>query len=170
MRGANFLACDMDGEPLARIHGFPLRVLMPNCSMKTPKWLTRIELVDKSHLGYWEWMGWSGTGERQLQSVIDDPHDAAQIAGQSFVVTGWAVTNALELPKWKSRPTAARPGIRAGIQQSDAESQVWAFWRYVWANPQSGKHEDSSACDRCRRQDADVFARANGGRGDRVTP
>jgi hypothetical protein len=20
-------------------------------------------------------------------------------------------------------------------------SQVWAFWRYVWANPQSGKHE-----------------------------
>ena len=83
-----------DGEPLTRVHGFPLRVLMPGIyGMKTPKWLTRIELVDKHHLGYWEWMGWSDTGERQLQSVIDDPHDAQQIAGQSFVITGWAVAN-----------------------------------------------------------------------------
>ena len=38
-------------------------------------------------------MGWSNTGERQLQSVIDDPRNKAQIAGQSFVITGWAVTN-----------------------------------------------------------------------------
>src|ERR1700686_63001 len=29
MRGANFLAYDMDGEPLTRIHGFPLRTMMP---------------------------------------------------------------------------------------------------------------------------------------------
>ena len=94
MRDGNFLAYDMDGEPLTRIHGFPLRVLMPGIyGMKMPKWLTRIELVDKEHLGYWEWMGWSNSGERQLQSVIDDPRGNAQIAGQSFVITGWAVTN-----------------------------------------------------------------------------
>ena len=85
MRAANFLAYDMDGEPLTRIHGFPLRVLMPGIyGMKTPKWLTRIELVDKSHLGYWEWMGWSDTGERQLQSVIDDPHEARADRGAKF--------------------------------------------------------------------------------------
>src|ERR1700681_3980095 len=52
MRDGNFLAYDMDGEPLTRIHGFPMRVLMRGIyGMKTPKWLTRIELVDKSHLG-----------------------------------------------------------------------------------------------------------------------
>ena len=48
MGDGNFLAYDMDGEPLTRIHGFPLRVLMPGIyGMKMPKWLTRIELVDK---------------------------------------------------------------------------------------------------------------------------
>src|ERR1700756_1242929 len=100
MRDANFLAYDMDGEPLTRVHGFPLRVLMPGIyGMKTPKWLTRIELVDKHHNGYWEWMGWSDTGERQLQAVIGDPYNARQIAGQSFVVTGWAIANAAGVSK-----------------------------------------------------------------------
>ena len=85
MRERNFLAYDMDGEPLTRIHGFPLRVLMPGIyGMKMPKWLTRIELVDKEHLGYWEWMGWSNTGERQLQSVIDDPRGNEQDRGTKF--------------------------------------------------------------------------------------
>jgi DMSO/TMAO reductase YedYZ molybdopterin-dependent catalytic subunit len=94
LRENNFLAYDMNGEPLTRVHGFPLRILLPGkYGMKMPKWLTRIEFVDKEHLGYWEWMGWSNTGERQLQSVIDDPRQGAQIAGQSFVITGWAITN-----------------------------------------------------------------------------
>ena len=55
MRDGNFLAYDMDGESRwTRIHGFPLRVLMRGIyGMKMPKWLTRIEFVDKEHLGYW---------------------------------------------------------------------------------------------------------------------
>ncbi len=43
--------------------GFPLRVLMPGIyGMKTPKWLTRIELVDKSHLGLLGMDGMVGLG------------------------------------------------------------------------------------------------------------
>jgi DMSO/TMAO reductase YedYZ molybdopterin-dependent catalytic subunit len=142
MRGANFLAYNMDGEPLTRIHGFPLRVLMPGIyGMNTPKWLTRIELVDKSHLGYWEWMGWSDTGERQLQFVIDDPHEAAQIEGQSFVVTGWAVTNAVGVAKVEISTDGGATWNPCQIFSNPMPSQVWAFWRYVWANPAQGKHE-----------------------------
>jgi hypothetical protein len=156
MRPANFLAYDMDGEPLTRIHGFPLRVLMPGIyGMKLPKWLTRIELVDKNHLGYWEWMGWSDAGERQLQSVIDDPHDAQQIAGQSFVVTGWAVEMPLESQKWKSRPTAERPGMRARFSAIRSVAGVGVLALCVG---QSAEREarDSGAGDRREWEVADV--------------
>jgi hypothetical protein len=44
-------------------------------------------------------MGWSNSGERQLQSVIDDPRSGGQIAGQNFVVTGWAITNNVGVAK-----------------------------------------------------------------------
>jgi DMSO/TMAO reductase YedYZ molybdopterin-dependent catalytic subunit len=147
MQPGNFLAYDMDGEPLNRIHGFPLRVLMPGIyGMKTPKWLTRIELVDKHHLGYWEWMGWSDTGERQLQSVIDDPHDSgssdgAIIAGKSFVITGWAITNEVGVAKVEISTDGGATWNPCQIFSNPNPSQVWAFWRYVWANPTPGKHE-----------------------------
>jgi DMSO/TMAO reductase YedYZ molybdopterin-dependent catalytic subunit len=142
MRDGNFLAYNMDGEPLTRIHGFPLRVLMQGIyGMKMPKWLTRIELVDKEHLGYWEWMGWSNSGERQLQSVIDDPREGAQIAGQSFVITGWAVTNNAGIAKVEISTDGGSAWNPCEIFSNPMPSQVWAFWRYVWVNPPRGKRE-----------------------------
>ena len=141
MREKNFLAYDMDGEPLTRIHGFPLRVLMPGIyGMKMPKWLTRIELVDKHHFGYWEWMGWSDEGERQLQSVIDDPRDGAPISGASFVVTGWAITNEVGVAKVEISTDGGATWNACQIFSNPNPSQVWAFWRYVWASPTKGKH------------------------------
>lgn len=141
-REGNFLAYDMDGKPLTRIHGFPLRVLMPGIyGQKMPKWLTRIELVDKEHLGYWEWMGWSNTGERQLQSVISDPPNRAKIAGQSFVITGWAVTNRVGVAKVEISTDGGDTWNPCQIFSNPIPSQVWAFWRYVWANPPRGKHD-----------------------------
>ncbi len=142
LRGANFLAYDMDGEPLTRIHGFPLRVMMPGTyGMKMPKWLTRIEFVDKSHLGYWEWMGWSNTGERQLQSVIDDPQNREQISGENFVITGWAITNEVGVGKVEISTDGGDTWAQCQIFSNPMPSQVWAFWRYVWVNPPRGKHD-----------------------------
>jgi DMSO/TMAO reductase YedYZ molybdopterin-dependent catalytic subunit len=142
LRENNFLAYGMNGEPLTRVHGFPLRILMPGkYGMKMPKWLTRIEFVDKEHLGYWEWMGWSNTGERQLQSVIDDPREGAQIEGQSFVITGWAITNDTGVGKVELSTDGGDTWSLCQIFSNPMPTQVWAFWRYVWANPPRGKHE-----------------------------
>jgi DMSO/TMAO reductase YedYZ molybdopterin-dependent catalytic subunit len=142
LRENNFLAYDMNGEPLTRVHGFPLRILLPGkYGMKMPKWLTRMEFVDREHLGYWEWMGWSNTGERQLQSVIDDPREGAQIEGQSFVITGWAITNDTGVAKVELSTDGGDTWSPCQIFSNPMPSQVWAFWRYVWANPPRGKHE-----------------------------
>src|SRR5579871_575592 len=48
------LAYEMNGAPLTASHGFPLRLIVPGkFGMKQPKWLTRIELLDRHWIGYW---------------------------------------------------------------------------------------------------------------------
>jgi len=49
--------------------------------MKMPKWLTRIEFVDSEYLGYWERQGWSNTGDRKTQGIIDDPRNLSASPG-----------------------------------------------------------------------------------------
>jgi DMSO/TMAO reductase YedYZ molybdopterin-dependent catalytic subunit len=141
LRPANFLAWEMNGEPLPRQHGFPLRVFIPGkYGMKMPKWLTRIEFVDKEFLGYWEWQGWSNTSERQLQSVIDDPFNRAQVSGTNFVITGWAIANEAGVRKVEISTDGGDSWDDTDLFSNPNPPLVWAFWKYVWMNPPKGRH------------------------------
>jgi hypothetical protein len=49
----------MDGRPLAVSQGYPLRLMVPGMyGYKSIKWLVRIELADRDHLGFWEVRGY----------------------------------------------------------------------------------------------------------------
>jgi DMSO/TMAO reductase YedYZ molybdopterin-dependent catalytic subunit len=53
------LAYEMDGKPLAREHGAPLRLVIPEMyGYKGVKWLNRIDLVPQASDGYWELLGY----------------------------------------------------------------------------------------------------------------
>jgi DMSO/TMAO reductase YedYZ molybdopterin-dependent catalytic subunit len=53
------LAYEMDGGPLSRAHGAPLRLVIPEMyGYKNVKWLERIELVPQAEAGYWEALGY----------------------------------------------------------------------------------------------------------------
>ena len=53
------LAYEMDGKPLPRGHGAPLRLVIPEMyGYKNVKWLSRIELVPQGGSGYWEELGY----------------------------------------------------------------------------------------------------------------
>ena len=53
------LAYEMDGKPLSRSHGAPLRLVIPDMyGYKNVKWLRRIELVPHAESGYWEQLGY----------------------------------------------------------------------------------------------------------------
>lgn len=53
------LAYEMDGKPLSRPHGAPLRLVIPRMyGYKNVKWLSRIDLVERSDDGYWEQRGY----------------------------------------------------------------------------------------------------------------
>jgi DMSO/TMAO reductase YedYZ molybdopterin-dependent catalytic subunit len=53
------LAYEMDGNPLRREHGAPVRVVIPEMyGYKNTKWVEQIELVGQSAEGYWEQRGY----------------------------------------------------------------------------------------------------------------
>ena len=64
------LAYEMDGQPLRREHGAPVRVVIPEMyGYKNVKWVERIELVARPPDGFWEKLGydrdaWVGRSNR----------------------------------------------------------------------------------------------------------
>ena len=53
------LAYEMDGKPLPREHGAPVRLVMPEMyGYKSVKWVSRIELAPTAEDGYWERLGY----------------------------------------------------------------------------------------------------------------
>jgi DMSO/TMAO reductase YedYZ molybdopterin-dependent catalytic subunit len=53
------LAWEMDGKPLLREHGAPVRVVIPEMyGYKNVKWVSEVNLVPRAESGYWENLGY----------------------------------------------------------------------------------------------------------------
>lgn len=136
----NFLAYKMNGEDLPPVHGYPVRIFIPGkFGMKQPKWVTRIELVQKPYTGFWESRGWSDLCERWAHARFTDLRDGAQISGRNFEFAGYAIGNldgirAVQISfdngkSWKPTTLFSNPS-----------RIVWTFWKYVWVNPKKGTY------------------------------
>jgi DMSO/TMAO reductase YedYZ molybdopterin-dependent catalytic subunit len=54
----------LDGRPLARAHGGPVRAVVPDLYFwKSAKWLTGIRFVTRDEPGYWEQRGYNNHGD-----------------------------------------------------------------------------------------------------------
>ena len=137
----NFLAYQMNDEDLPPNHGYPVRVFIPGkYGMKQPKWVTRIELVNKAYLGFWETQGWSDLCERWAHARFTDLKDGAKISGKNFELTGYAAGNldgikAVEISfdggeTWKPTNLYSNPS-----------PLTWSFWKYIWIEPQPGDYK-----------------------------
>jgi DMSO/TMAO reductase YedYZ molybdopterin-dependent catalytic subunit len=86
-----FLAFRMNGEPLPKKHGYPLRAIVPGIyGMKNVKWLSRIGLVRFDYKGYWQKKGWSDEAVIPIKSQILVPMDGNRIQLGDNVLGGVA--------------------------------------------------------------------------------
>lgn len=136
----NFLAYRMNGDDLPPAHGYPVRIFIPGkYGMKQPKWINRIQLLDKAYLGYWERRGWSDTCERWAQARFTDLKDGARISGKNFELTGYAIGN---LDGIRRVEISFDDGAswRPTNLFSNPSPLTWAFWKYLWADPAPGAY------------------------------
>ncbi|MBA3943582.1 MAG: molybdopterin-dependent oxidoreductase [Herpetosiphonaceae bacterium] len=125
------LVYGIDGQPLPRPHGFPVRVIIPTIyGMKNVKWLQRIEVITSDFSGYWQDRGWSNTAVVKTTSAIDTrdhfqrENGKVPLGGIAFAgdrgVTGVEVQ--IDDGTWQ-------PAV---LEAAQTKPQ-WRFWRYDWA-------------------------------------
>ncbi len=107
----NFLAYQMNGENLPRLHGYPVRIFIPaKYGMKQPKWVTRIQFVDKAYLGYWERRGWADTCERR--AMLNSPTSKTALAFPARISSSPAMR--WEIWRASRRPRSVLTTVNAG--------------------------------------------------------
>ncbi len=119
----SLLVYEMNGEVLPKAHGFPVRALIPGLfGMKNPKWITKMELTDKDHLGYWESQGWSDEAVVKTMSKFTTPTQGAAVPAGVVAVGG-----------------VAYAGDR-GVSAVEVSFDDGKTWRSAQLKPALGKH------------------------------
>ncbi len=148
------LAWAMNGEPLTREHGFPLRAVASGYyAMVSVKWLTRIQVVREPFQGYYKttdyayWDDMDGLpvqrplGRMPLKSQIARPV-AGEVAraGSEVNVVGAAWTGGAPVECVEVSGDGGRTWDAAEILDPH-EHGVWRRWQWTWHVPtEPGKY------------------------------
>jgi DMSO/TMAO reductase YedYZ molybdopterin-dependent catalytic subunit len=85
------LAYEMDGRPLPRRHGFPVRLLVPGrYGMKNAKWVIAIRALRTEHVDWYGQRNWNRQGVVKTMSRIDAPADGARLPPGRHRIAGIA--------------------------------------------------------------------------------
>ncbi|MGZ8738676.1 MAG: molybdopterin-dependent oxidoreductase [Nocardioides sp.] len=134
------VAFGMNGEPLSREHGFPVRLVTAGLYgfVGSTKWLERLTLTTyKAREAYWTKRKWATDAPIQLSSRVDTPRPLSTIDAGKTVIGGvaWAqpdgvakVEVRVDGGKWQQ----AELGPSAGVE-------YWRQWYLPW-EAKSGSH------------------------------
>jgi len=138
MDSRTLLVYDMNGQPLPKEHGFPLRIYIPNrFGMKQPKWIVRMQAVAEAKDGYWVTRGWSREAVVRTTSVIDVARVPAD-PNQKVSIGGIAYASERSISKVEVQVDDG-PWQEAQLRVPPLSSMMWVQWRYGWAG-QPGDH------------------------------
>ena len=138
--GRTLLVYEMNGEPLTADHGYPLRIFIPgHFGMKQPKWIVRMEAIDRRGQGFWVDRNWSETARVRTTSVIDvaapgdpDPQTGVVAVG-GIAYAGDRGIGQVEVKvdrgEWE----------KAELRTPPLSPLTWVQWRYSWKSS-PGRH------------------------------
>lgn len=143
------LAYRMNGETLPRIHGFPLRLVVPGWyGMASVKWLTEIKVTDRPFTGFYqvkryvfEWTGRplnrTTVSEVKVKSLITQPLDGDDLKRGKMMIKGIA---------WAgyTRVVKVEVSTSGGINWEEARlvgrptAYGWHQWEFPWNFSEAG--------------------------------
>ncbi|WP_152042680.1 molybdopterin-dependent oxidoreductase [Salinigranum salinum] len=138
-----FLAYRMNGQPLPRGHGHPVRALIPgHWGEINVKWLTEIEVLEEPADGYWEQRGWHGTGPvntvAKLHSV-SKTDTGVRVGGHAYA--GTRGIDRVEVStdggqSWSaatlSDPLPGAVDARTGESLRETAEDAWRMWEHAY--------------------------------------
>ena len=155
----NLLCYEMNGVPLPKAHGFPVRLIAPGWyGVANVKWLTRIEVLDQHFRGRFmardyvtireETRGaetvWTFTGVRhdRLKSApakVTRRGERYSIMGAAWGAPIAGVEVSIDGGEWREARLERQPSRRR-----KARKFAWTFWTRHWGKPSAGEHTIAS--------------------------
>jgi DMSO/TMAO reductase YedYZ molybdopterin-dependent catalytic subunit len=152
LSGTPFLAWALNGEPLTRHQGSPLRLIVPGWyGVSNVKWLSQIHLQEEAYLGKYQarWyrtfrgemidgeMRWNETAisHMQLKSFV------ARVAknGSAHKVTGVILNDGTPIKSVEVKVDDG-PWQAATLDPSTKEKYGWKLFTYTWNGATPGDH------------------------------
>ena len=134
------LAYLMNGEKLPKMHGFPLRLVVPGLyGIKNVKWITEIEVYAGDYQGYWQRKGWTDDGTIKIFSRIDSPGHYQVLQGLKQRLRGLAFGGPRTIREVQLSFDQEKTWVTAEIEPP-LSPYTWVIWNYDWVAPAAGKH------------------------------
>ncbi|TLU71208.1 molybdopterin oxidoreductase [Lichenicoccus roseus] len=152
------LAFEMNGEALAREHGYPLRVVVPGfAGVRSPKWLTAIIVQDRpsdNHMQQRDYklvpaemtantVNWDQgitIYDMPLNSAICEPAARAEMKAGLATLRGYAIATAREVVRVDVSIDGGRNWRQAELEHDAEAPWSWSFWTATVDLPK-GEHE-----------------------------
>lgn len=152
-RGNILLAYEMNGRPLEKSHGAPLRLIVPGWfGIAWVKWLTRVELLDRRYMSkfmareYVTIRGEEREGETIWRETSVGPMDVKSVIARalrrddgSVRFTGAAWTDGTPLKRVEIRIDDG-PWQTAKLETKAHGEYSWTFFHYDWKGVSPGEH------------------------------
>jgi DMSO/TMAO reductase YedYZ molybdopterin-dependent catalytic subunit len=153
LRDDVILAYEMNGEPLPKEHGAPLRLVVPGWfGIAWVKWLTRIEVLDRRFMSkfmgrdYVTIRGEEKDGHTVWRETSVGPIDVKSITARAVRlkngtvrISGAAWTDGTPLKKVELQIDGGN-WITVQLDKKQQAKYSWTFWNYDWKNPSPGEH------------------------------
>ncbi|HET8631225.1 MAG TPA: sulfite oxidase, partial [Thermomicrobiales bacterium] len=150
----NLLAYEMNGQPLPRAHGFPVRLLAPGWfGVANVKWLQRIEVLGTRYEG--RFMGRDYVTMRKAQqagqtvvrftsvgrALIKSAPAKVAVQDGAYRIVGaaWGAPIARVEVRVDNGPWAS-----ATLDEGKGAAHAWTIWTLDWPDPASGDHSITS--------------------------
>jgi DMSO/TMAO reductase YedYZ molybdopterin-dependent catalytic subunit len=157
--GDNLLCYEMNGAPLTRQHGFPVRLIAPGWyGVANVKWLSRIEVMSQRYAGRFMARDYVTIREQgpaglttwtfntvkhfRLKSapakITRGRRDRYTIFGAAWGAPIAEVEVQIDNERWQTATLDHQRGLRSGPR--DRNGFAWRFWSFEWGKPAAGTH------------------------------
>jgi len=158
LNGDNLLCYEMNGVPLPREHGFPLRLIAPGWyGVANVKWLTRIEVMDQRYAGrfmardyvtireqtrdgqtVWTFNTVKHARLKSAPAKVTRRRGRYSIMGAAWGAPISEVEVQVDKGPWRTAELDDRGSWKGGSR--DRSGFAWRFWTIDWPKPAKGEH------------------------------